>query len=70
MILFLPVSTTLASAQTVAIDHKAVGCVVADKFPRFEAKLTLAENIGASRVVFQPAGSDQWWSVAMRLEGA
>jgi hypothetical protein len=56
-------------AQTLAIDHGAVGCAVAEKFPRLEARFSPAESVAAARVVFQPEQGEHWWSVAMKQEG-
>ena len=54
-------------AQTVSIDHRPVGCVMADKFPRLEARFAPAETVATARVVFQGQSSD-WYSVAMKPE--
>jgi hypothetical protein len=71
----IPLSLTLflapgaLPAQTLTIDHRPVGCAVAEKFPKFDARFAPAEGVANARVVFQPEKSDQWWSVAMKLEG-
>ena len=59
-----------ASAQTPTIDHQPVGCVVADRFPRLEARFASADTVAAARAVFQGANVEQWYSVAMKPEGA
>ena len=53
------------SAPALDIDHKAVACVVANRFPRLEARLLPADNVAVARVVFQGA-SPEWYSVAMK----
>jgi hypothetical protein len=61
---------TIVSAQPLVIDHRPVGCAVADKFPKLDARFSPADAVATARVVFQPEKSDQWWSVAMKLEGS
>lgn len=70
MALLALVSTGIlaAAASTAAIDHKAVGCVEADKFPRFEARLTPADTVGRARVFFRPQGVPAWYAVSMARE--
>ena len=57
-----------AFAQTPSIDHQAVACVAAEKFPRLEARLAPPDEVAAARVVFQGQTTD-WYSVAMKPEG-
>src|ERR1043165_2598496 len=52
------------------IDHKAVGCVVAEQFPRLEARLTPADSVGRARIFFRTEGGPSWYAVAMKREGA
>lgn len=56
-------------AQGIAIDHQAVGCVIAERFPRYEARLTPSEKVGRARLHFKPEGGLHWYSVAMKREG-
>lgn len=56
-------------AQTLTIDHRPVGCVVAERFPRFDARFAPGESVAVARVLFRAEKSDQWWSVAMKAEG-
>jgi hypothetical protein len=56
-------------AQTVTIDHRPIGCAVAEKFPRLEARFSPAETVATAHIVFQPEKSEHWWSVAMKAEG-
>jgi hypothetical protein len=60
---------SVVDAQTVTIEHHAVGCAAAGKFPRLEARLAPAETVATARLVFQGQTND-WYSVAMKPEGA
>lgn len=62
-------SSSLAIADTLRIEHSPVGCVVAGKYPRFEARFTPAEVIAKARVLFQPKDAAHWYAVAMRAQG-
>jgi hypothetical protein len=57
------------AAYPAEIDHKAVGCAVAEQFPRLEARLTPADAVGRARVFFRTEGSPAWYAVAMKREG-
>ena len=57
-------------AQTLNIDHQPVGCAVAEKFPRLEARFAPAAGVAVARVVFQPENAQQWYAVAMKAEGS
>ena len=59
----------LVAAQAVDIDHQPVGCAVAKRFPRLEARFAPPEGVAAARVVFQPENTLHWYSVAMKPEG-
>ena len=59
----------LVAAQAVDIDHQPVGCAVAERFPRLEARFAPPEGVAAARVVFQPENTLHWYSVAMKPEG-
>jgi hypothetical protein len=64
-----PSSVRAQTQAPPAIDHQAVACVAADKFPRLEARFTPAENVAAARVLFQGQTAD-WYSVAMKPDAA
>src|SRR5688572_5577185 len=64
-LLFVP---GLALAQGVSIDHQVVGCVLAGKFPRFDARLDPAAGVARARVNFRPEGTPHWYSVEMKPE--
>ena len=51
------------------IDHKAVGCVVAEQFPRLEARLIPVDSVGRARIFFRTEGGPSWYAVAMKREG-
>ena len=56
-------------ATAASIDHTAIGCVVAEQFPRFDARLTPADAIGRARVFFRSDGGPAWYAVQMKQEG-
>ena len=55
-------------AQTIAIDHDPVGCVQANKFPRFFARFRPVERVARARLHFRPDGGPDWYSVPMSVE--
>jgi hypothetical protein len=61
---------SVASAEPLTIEHSTVGCVVAEKYPRFAARFTPPEAVAKARVLFQPKDAAHWYAVAMRPEGA
>jgi hypothetical protein len=63
------VLTAPAVVQATEIDHKAVGCVVAEHFPRLEARLNPADSVGRARIFFRTEGGPSWYAVAMKREG-
>ena len=63
-------SASLAVAQTLVIDHEALGCAVAQKFPRLEARFTPADAVATARVVFQGENPQEWYWVVMKPDGA
>jgi hypothetical protein len=65
----LLVGLSSPAAYSAEIDHKAVGCAVAEQFPRLEARLTPADAVGRARVFFRTEGSPAWYAVAMKREG-
>lgn len=67
--LLVLLTASSAQAQTPRIDHQPVACAAAEKFPRFEARFAQAETVATARVVFQ-GQSPEWYSVAMKSEGA
>ncbi|MEO8500349.1 MAG: hypothetical protein ABI565_05490 [Vicinamibacteria bacterium] len=63
------IASPSVDAQSPGIEHQAVGCVAAEKFPRIDARFVPNDRIAAARIVFQSDKTDQWWSVAMKPEG-
>lgn len=67
--LFLTLSPAPEVEAAVDIGHDAVGCVVAGKYPRFEAQLTPASDVGRARLHFRPENGRHWYSVPLAPEG-
>jgi hypothetical protein len=61
-------AASAAHAQGVAIDHKAVGCIVVGKYPKMNACFTPAANLARSRVYFRPEGVTSWYYVEMKTD--
>jgi hypothetical protein len=51
------------------IEHAAIGCVLAEQHPAFEARFAPADRVRDARVRFRPAGSRHWYSVGMEERG-
>jgi hypothetical protein len=63
------VCTAAASrAQGVAIDHKAVGCIVVGKYPKMNACFSPTADLARSRVYFRPEGVASWYYVDMKTD--
>jgi hypothetical protein len=58
-----------AAAWPASIDHEAVSCVVADRFPQLEARFTPADAVGRARVLFRTETAPVWYGVTMKREG-
>jgi hypothetical protein len=67
--ILLSLTPAAAFPEGIVIRHDAVGCVVAEKFPQFEARFEPVERLGRARLHFRPEGSPYWYSVAMTREG-
>jgi hypothetical protein len=63
------VGFSASAVQSAEIDHKAVSCVVAEKFPRLEARFSPADTVGRARVFFRTGSGPAWYAVAMKREG-
>jgi hypothetical protein len=63
-------STPSAHAETLTIDHAAVACVVAEKFPHLEARFAPFDAVAKAKVLFQSEGARHWYAVAMKPDGA
>jgi hypothetical protein len=64
----LGVASLLAvpSAEAVTIEHAAVGCIVAERFPTIAARFDPAGEVGRARVYFRAAGTIHWYFVEMQ----
>jgi hypothetical protein len=58
------------AASVVSIDHKAVGCVLAGRFPRLEADVGPPAEVARVRVMFRATGTTAWYGVRMKPEDA
>ncbi len=52
----------------VAIDHKAVSCIVAEKFPKLNACFTPNSSVARARVYFRAEGGTSWYYVDMKSD--
>jgi hypothetical protein len=59
---------TIALSQGLEIDHKAVGCIVAGKYPKMNACFAPASSLARSRVYFRPEGTPSWYYVDMKSD--
>jgi len=55
-------------AGGVSIEHEGVGCVVAGKFPEFEAKLDPADRVSRAQIDFHAEDDPRWYFVAMKVD--
>ncbi len=52
-----------------AIDHEAVGCIVAEEYPRLEACFAPSESLGRAQIQFRAAETSPWYAVDMKPDG-
>jgi hypothetical protein len=64
----LSLSSSLAFGQSVAIDHKAVGCIVVGKYPKMSSCFAPVSNLARARVYFRPEGVSSWYYVDMKSD--
>jgi hypothetical protein len=57
------------ATEALSIDHKAVGCIVAEEYPRLEACFAPAATLGRAQIQFRAAGTSPWYAVDMKAEG-
>ena len=55
--------------DTLAIDHKEVGCVVGDRYPRLDACFQPAGELGNAKVLFRAGDAGPWYAVDLMPEG-
>ena len=65
-----PSTAPAPSGDVLSIEHQPVGCAMAGRFPRIEARFVPQDSIAVARVVFQGDNAAEWYSVAMKSEGA
>jgi len=58
-----------AAGEAPAIEHDGVGCVVAEKFPRLQARIVPAEAVARALVHFRTDAAQPWYAVAMKADG-
>jgi hypothetical protein len=61
--LVLALRPVLGSAQGFTIDHAAIGCVVAGKYPAVDACFGPATDLARARLFFRPEGTTSWYYV-------
>lgn len=65
-VVVLPV--VAAGQGRIAIDHKAVDCIVAGKFPKMNSCFTPNSDVARARVYFRPEGVQSWYYVEMKSD--
>ena len=67
--LVLPLFPAPLLAQGLNIDHKPVGCIVAEKYPKMSACFSPASQVARARVYFRAEdGPPNWYYVEMKSE--
>jgi hypothetical protein len=59
-----------APATSLAIDHKDVGCIVGDRYPRLDACFQPTGELGNAKVLFRAGDKGPWYAVDWMPEGA
>ena len=57
-----------AAAQGLAINHDAIGCIVAGKYPKLNACFDPTSSVARARVFFRGGGGLHWYFVDMRSD--
>jgi hypothetical protein len=65
----LALPAAAAQAQAPVIEHKAVNCIVAERFPRLDACFAPPEQVARARVFFRAQGTPHWYFVDMDAQG-
>ncbi len=63
-------SVAAADDSKLSIEHAALGCTLASRFPRVEARIGPTESVERAWVRFRSDPKDGWYAVPLRLEGA
>jgi hypothetical protein len=61
-------SAAAPSAGGVAIDHKAVDCIVAGKYPKMNACFVPNSDVARARIYFRAEGGTSWYYVEMKSD--
>jgi len=61
-------SAASSRSEALAIDHKAVGCIVVGKYPKMNACFTPTASYARGRVYFRPEGTPSWFYVDMKSD--
>ena len=64
----LGLAPLVVAAQGVTIEHKAVGCIVAEQYPKMNACFVPAAGLARSRVYFRAGGTPHWYFVDGRQD--
>jgi hypothetical protein len=64
-----PEAAPAPSQAPVSIEHKEVGCIVAEQHPRLEACFNPGSNLGRAEIHFRALESDPWYAVRMDPDG-
>jgi len=59
-----------STGAVLAIDHKDVGCIVGDRYPRLDACFLPAGELGNAKVNFRAGDKGPWYAVDLMPEGA
>ena len=65
-----PAATAQPAAPTgLSIDHKEIGCIVAEQYPKLDACILPREGVGKAQVHFRALDTDPWYAVDLQPEG-
>src|SRR5512136_2111833 len=64
----LALASPASADEALAIQHQAVHCVVAGKFPQLDACIEPASRVARARVYFRAEGGPDWYYVEMKPE--
>lgn len=59
----------VAPVHGAAIEHQAVTCVVAERYPQLHARFVSAESVARARVFFRSEARSPWYAVTMTSRG-
>jgi len=64
-----PAPAASGGSGRASIEHRQVGCLVAEEFAKVEACITPAESVARTQVHFRASDKSPWYSVDMRSDG-